>query len=323
MTHAIRVYATGGPEVLQWEQVPTPDPGPGQVLIQHAAVGLNFIDIYFRSGLYKTALPMTPGVEGAGTVIGVGPGVTDFKEGDRVAYSSTPIGAYAERRIIAADRLIRLPDSITFTAAAGMMMKGLTSQYLLHRTYKVAPGDVVLIYAAAGGVGLVLCQWAKRLGAIVIGVVSTDVKATLAHAHGADHVLLLSDDIPARVREITGGAMVPVVYDSIGKDTFLTSLDCLAPLGMMVSYGAASGPVPPVDLSLLVAKGSLFLTRPSLATYTAKRSVLVAAAEDLFRVVADGTVKIEVDQTFPLREAAEAHRAIESRKTTGSTVLLP
>jgi NADPH2:quinone reductase len=323
MTHAIRIHATGGPEVLQWEQVPTPDPGPGQVLIQHAAVGLNFIDVYFRSGLYKTALPMTPGVEGAGTVIGLGAGVTDFKEGDRVAYSSTPIGAYAERRVMPADRLVHLPDSISFTAAAGMMMKGLTSQYLLHRTYKVAPGDPVLIYAAAGGVGLVLCQWAKLLGAIVIGVVSTEAKAAFAHAHGADHVLLVNDDIPARVREITGGAMVPVVYDSIGKDTFLTSLDCLAPLGMMVSYGNASGPVPPVELSLLAAKGSLFLTRPSLATYTAKRATLLAAADDLFRVVLDGTVKIEVDQTFPLRDAAAAHHAMESRKTTGSTVLLP
>jgi NADPH:quinone reductase len=323
MTHAIRVYATGGPEVLLWEQVPTPDPGPGQVLIQHAAVGLNFMDVYFRSGLYKTTLPMTPGVEGAGTIIGVGPNVADFVEGDRVAYSSTPIGAYAERRVMPADRLVKLPPEITFEAAAGMMMTGLTTQYLLQRTYKVAPHDTVLVYAAAGGVGLVMCQWAKHLGATVIGVTSTEEKAVLAKSHGAEHVILGHEDIPARVRELTGGAMVPVVYDSVGRDTFAASLDCLAPLGMMVSYGSASGPVPPVDVSLLAAKGSLFLTRPSLATYTAKRSALLAAADDLFRVVLDGKVKIEVEQTFPLRDAAAAHRAIESRRTTGSTVLLP
>jgi NADPH:quinone reductase len=323
MSHAIRVHTAGGPEVMVWEQVPTPDPGPGQVLIEHAAVGLNFIDVYFRSGLYKTPLPMTPGMEGAGKVIRLGPGVMEFAEGDRVAYSSMPLGAYAERRVMSADRLVRLPSSISFEAAAGMMMTGLTAQYLLHRTYKVVPGDTILIYAAAGGVGLVMCQWAKHLGATVIGVVSNDTKAALAQSHGADHVLLSAEDIPARVREITGGAMVPVVYDSIGRDTFIASLDCLAPLGMMVSYGNASGPVPPVDVSLLAAKGSLFLTRPSLVTYTAKRPALLAAADDLFTVVQNGVVKIKIDQTFPLRDAAEAHRALESRKTTGSTILLP
>jgi NADPH2:quinone reductase len=323
MSHAIRVHTAGGPEVLVWEQVPTPDPGPGQVLIEHAAVGLNFIDVYFRSGLYKTPLPMTPGMEGAGTVIRLGPGVTDFAEGDRVAYSSMPLGAYAERRVMPADRLVHLPAAISFEAAAGMMMTGLTAQYLLHRTYKVMPGDPVLIYAAAGGVGLVMCQWAKHLGATVIGVVSNDAKAALARSHGADHVLLSTEDIPLRVREITGGAMVPVVYDSIGRDTFAASLDCLAPLGVMVSYGNASGPVPPVDLGMLAAKGSLFLTRPSLVTYTAKRPALLAAADDLFAIVQKGIVKIEVDQTFPLRDAAEAHRALESRKTTGSTILIP
>jgi NADPH2:quinone reductase len=323
MSHAIRVHTAGGPEVMVWEQVPTPDPGPGQVLIEHAAVGLNFIDVYFRSGLYKTPLPMTPGMEGAGKVIRLGPGVMEFAEGDRVAYSSMPLGAYAERRVMSADRLVRLPSSISFEAAAGMMMTGLTAQYLLHRTYKVVPGDTILIYAAAGGVGLVMCQWAKHLGATVIGVVSNDAKASLAQSHGADHVLLSAEDIPARVREITGGAMVPVVYDSIGRDTFIASLDCLAPLGMMVSYGNASGPVPPVDVSLLAAKGSLFLTRPSLVTYTAKRPALLAAADDLFTVVQNGVVKIKIDQTFPLRDAAEAHRALESRKTTGSTILLP
>jgi NADPH2:quinone reductase len=266
---------------------------------------------------------MTPGMEGAGLIIRLGPGVTEFAEGDRVAYSSTPIGAYAERRVMPADRLVRLPPDISFEAAAGMMMTGLTAQYLLHRTYKVMPGDTVLIYAAAGGVGLVMCQWAKHLGATVIGVVSNEAKAVLAKSHGADHVLLSHEDIPARVREITGGAMVPVVYDSIGRDTFAASLDCLAPLGIMVSYGNASGPVPPVDLSMLAAKGSLFLTRPSLNTYMAKRSALLAAAADLFAIVQKGIVKIEVDQTFPLRDAAEAHRALESRKTTGSTILIP
>ena len=245
MTHAIRVHAVGGPEVMVWEQVPTPDPGPGQVLIEHAAVGLNFIDVYIRSGLYKTPLPMTPGMEGAGTIIRLGPGVIDFAEGDRVAYSSAPLGAYAERRVMPADRLVRLPNDISFEAAAGMMMTGLTAQYLLHRTYKVSPGDTVLIFAAAGGVGLVMCQWAKHLGATVIGVVSNEAKAALAKTHGADHVLLSHEDIPSRVREITSGAMVPVVYDSVGRDTFTASLDSLAPLGIMVSYGSASGPVPP------------------------------------------------------------------------------
>ena len=323
MTHAIRVHAFGGPDVLVWEQVPTPDPGPGQVLIQHAAVGLNFIDVYFRSGLYKIPLPMIPGMEGAGTILRVGPGVADFAEGDRVAYSSAPIGAYAERRVMPADRLVRLPPDISFQAAAGMMMTGLTAQYLLHRTYKVTPGETVLIYAAAGGVGLVMCQWAKHLGATVIGVVSSEAKAALAKTHGADHVLLSHEDVPARVREITSGAMVPVVYDSIGRDSFTASLDCLAPLGTMVSYGNASGPVLPVDISVLAAKGSLFLTRPSLNTYMAKRSALLAASADLFAVVQSGIVRIEVDQTFPLRDAAEAHRALESRKTTGSTILIP
>src|SRR5579875_582156 len=292
MTYAIRVHAAGGPEVMVWEQVPTPDPGPGQVLIEHAAVGLNFIDVYFRSGLYKTPLPMTPGMEGAGTIIRLGPGVTDFAQGDRVAYSSAPLGAYAERRVMPADRLVRLPPDISFEAAAGMMMTGLTAQYLLHQTYKVMPGDPIVVYAAAGGVGLVLCQWAKHLGATVIGIVSTPAKAELARSHGADHVLLADEDIPARVRDITQGSMVPVVYDSIGRDTFAASLDCLAPLGTMVSYGNASGPVPPVDLSVLAAKGSLFLTRPSFVTYTAKRSALLAAAAALFDVVQKGIVKI-------------------------------
>ncbi|MCB8880872.1 quinone oxidoreductase [Acidisoma cellulosilytica] len=323
MSHAIRVQATGGPEVLGWEQVPTPEPGPGQVLIHHAAIGVNFIDLYFRSGLYKTPLPMTPGMEASGTVLRLGAGVTDFAEGDRVAYVSMPLGAYAEKRVMPADRLVKLPETISFETAAGMMMRGLTAQFLLHRTYKVSPGETILVYAAAGGVGLVMCQWAKHIGAIVIGVVSSAEKAAIARAHGADHVLLADEDIPARVRDITQGAMVPVVYDSVGRDSFAASLDCLAPLGMMVSFGNASGAVPPVDISQLAAKGSLFLTRPSLVTYTAKRAALLAGTEDLFDVVQKGLVKIEVDQTFALKDAAEAHRALESRKTTGSTILKP
>lgn len=323
MSHAIRVHATGGPEVLVWEQVPTPEPGPGQVLIEHAAIGVNFIDIYFRSGLYKTPLPMTPGMEAAGTVLRVGPEVTEFAAGDRVAYVAMPLGAYAERRVMPADRLVKLPDGVSFDTAAGMMMRGLTAQFLLHRTYPVKPGDTILVYAAAGGVGLVMCQWAKHIGATVIGVVSTAEKAAVARAHGADHVLLGEEDIPARVRDITDGAMVPVVYDSVGKDSFAASLDCLAPLGMMVSFGNASGAVPPVDISQLAAKGSLFLTRPSLVTYTAKRSSLLAAAADLFAMVEQGIVKIELDQVFALRAAGEAHRALEARKTTGSTILRP
>lgn len=323
MSHAIRVHATGGPEVLVWEQVPTPEPGPGQVLIHHAAIGVNFIDLYFRSGLYKTPMPMTPGMEASGTVLRVGTGVTEFAEGDRVAYVSMPLGAYAEKRVMPADRLVKLPDAFSFDTAAGMMMRGLTAQFLLHRTYKVSPGETILIYAAAGGVGLVMCQWAKHLGATVIGVVSSEEKAAIARAHGADHVLLGHEDIPARVRDITHGAMVPVVYDSVGRDTFAASLDCLAPLGMMVSFGNASGAVPPVDIMQLAAKGSLFLTRPSLVTYTAKRPALLSATEDLFDVVRRGLVKIEVDQSFALRDAAEAHQALEARKTTGSTILHP
>ncbi len=323
MSHAIRVHATGGPEVLTWEQVPTPEPGRGQVLIDHAAVGVNFIDIYFRSGLYKTPLPMTPGMEAAGTVLRVGPEVTDFAEGDRVAYVAMPLGAYAERRVMPADRLVKLPDNISFETAAGMMMRGLTTQFLLHRTYKVSAGETILVYAAAGGVGLVMCQWAKHLGATVIGVVSSPEKAAVAKAHGADHVLLTEEDVPSRVREITNGAMVPVVYDSVGKDTFAASLDCLAPLGMMVSFGNASGQVPPLDISQLAAKGSLFLTRPTLVTYTAKRDNLLKASADLFAMVEQGLVKIEIDQTYPLRAADEAHRALQARKTTGSTILLP
>jgi NADPH2:quinone reductase len=323
MTQAIRMHANGGPDVMRWEDVPTPDPGPGEALVRHEAVGLNYIDVYFRTGLYKTALPATPGMEAAGVVLAVGPGVTDVKPGDRVAYAGGPIGAYATERVIAADRLVILPDDISATTGAAMMLQGMTAQYLLRRTYKVAPGDTILVHAAAGGVGLILCQWAKHLGATVIGVVSTQAKADIAHAHGAAHVVIGHAGLPAEVKRITGGAGVPVVYDSVGRDTFIASLDCLAPLGLMVSYGSASGPVPPFDLGLLNAKGSLYITRPGLATYTSKRSDLVATAADLFQAVQSGAVQIRVNQTFKLRDAAAAHTALEARETTGSTVLIP
>jgi NADPH:quinone reductase len=322
-TKAIRIHAYGGPEVMHWEDVPTPEPGPGEALIRHAAVGLNYIDVYFRTGLYKTTLPTVLGMEGAGTIIAVGDGVATFKPGNRVAYAGGPLGAYATERVIATDRLVKLPDLIDFTTAAAMMLQGMTAQYLLHRTHEVKAGETIVVHAAAGGVGLIMCQWAKHLGATVIGVVSTQQKAELARQNGAAHVVVGYADLPAEVKRITGGAMVPVVYDSIGKDTFMVSLDCLAPLGLMVSFGNASGPVPPVDLGLLNARGSLFLTRPSLGTYTATRADLERVANDLFDVVQKGAVKIRVNQTLPLREAAAAHTALESRKTTGSTVLLP
>ena len=323
MTKAIRIHAHGGPEMLRWEDVPAPEPGPGEALVRHAAIGLNYIDVYFRTGLYKSPLPAILGQEAAGMVAAVGEGVSSVAVGDRVAYAGGPIGAYSVARVIAADRLVRLPDDIDFPTAAAMMLQGMTAQYLLRRTHRVQPGETVLVHAAAGGVGLILCQWAKHLGATVIGVVSTAAKAELARIHGAAHVLIGNADIPAEVKRITGGAMVPVVYDSVGKDTFMASLDSLAPLGLMVSYGNASGPVGAVDIGLLGAKGSLFLTRPSLATYTAKRHDLEATAAELFDVVRSGAVRIRVNQTFPLNDAAAAHRALEARQTTGSTVLLP
>jgi len=323
MNHAIRIHEHGGPDKLVWEEVPLPDPRPGEVRVRQQAVGLNFIDVYFRTGLYKVpSLPVTIGMEGAGVVDAVGEGVTDVKVGDRVAYAGA-LGAYAEVRCLPADRVVKLPDDISFTQAAAMMLQGMTAQYLLRRTYKVQPGDTILVHAAAGGVGLILCQWAKHLGATVIGVVSTPEKAELAKANGADHIILTSENLPQRVKEITNGAMVPVVYDSVGRDTFLASLDCLRPLGLMVSYGNASGPVSIPDLGILAAKGSLYVTRPSLNTYTASRADLLATANDLFHVVRTGAVKIRVNQTFPLKDAAAAHAALEARKTTGSTVLLP
>ena len=323
MSKAIRIHTNGGPEVMKWEDVPTPEPGPGEALVHHHAVGLNYIDVYFRTGLYKApSMPLIIGQEGAGTVTAVGAGVTLVQPGDRVAYAG-PMGGYATDRVLPADRLVKLPDAISFATGAAMMLQGMTAQYLVRRTYQVKAGDTIVVHAAAGGVGLILTQWAKHLGAIVIGVVSSEEKAALARAHGAAHTVIGYAGLVAEVKKLTGGAMVPVVYDSVGKDTWTASLDCLAPLGLMVSYGNASGPVAPFDLGVLGAKGSLFLTRPTLPTYTAKRADLERVAADLFDVVSSGAVKIEVNQTFPLQDAAKAHIALEARQTTGSTVLIP
>jgi len=325
MTHAIRFHRPGGPEVLVWDEVEVGAPGSGQVRLRQTAVGLNYIDVYHRTGAYPVAaMPSGIGLEGAGVVDEVGAGVAELKAGDRVAYASPPIGAYAEARLMPADRLVKLPAGISDRAAAAMMLQGMTAQYLIRRTHRVVAGETILMHAAAGGVGLILCQWAKHLGATVIGTAGSEEKAALARAHGCDHVILYRrEDVAKRVRELTGGAGVPVVYDGVGKDTFAASLDCLAPLGLMASFGSASGPVPPFDMGVLAAKGSLFLTRPTLMTYMAKREDLLASAQELFDVVAKGAVKIEINQTFPLRDAAAAHRALEARQTTGSTVLLP
>jgi NADPH2:quinone reductase len=324
MTHAIRFHATGGPEVLRWEEIGVGDTAPNEARVRHHAVGLNFIDIYHRTGLYPVPLPSGIGLEAAGVVEAVGSAVTDLKAGDRVAYAGGPIGAYAELRNIPADRLVKLPDRIDFKTGAAMMLQGMTAQYLLHRTCRVEAGDTILIHAAAGGVGLIVCQWARALGATVIGTVSSDDKAALAKAHGCDHTIIYTrENFVERVKEITGGKGVRVVYDSIGKDTFEGSLDCLQPLGMMALFGNASGPVPPFDTAGLARRGSLFLTRPSLFTYTAQRSDLLAISKDLFDIVAAGKVKIEVNQTYALKDAAQAQADLVARKTTGSTVLLP
>ena len=323
MSKAIRIHEYGGPDVLRWETVPLPEPGPTEALIEQKAIGLNYIDVYYRTGLYKAhGFPAIIGQEGAGVVTALGSDVKNLVVGDRVTYANA-LGAYATHRVIPAEKLVKLPDSVDFGQAAALMLQGLTAQYLLHRTYKVKPGDTILVYAAAGGVGLLLCQWAKHLGATVIGVVSTEAKADLARQNGASHVLLGTADVAADVKRITGGAMVPVVYDSVGKDTFQASLNCLAPLGLMVTFGNSSGPVPPFDPSILSAKGSLFLTRPSLATYTSKRSDLEKASADLFAVVASGAVRASINHTFPLKDAAAAHTALEARQTTGSTILIP
>ncbi len=323
MPFAIRFHQTGGPEVLRWEEVAVGDPAPGEARVRHEAVGLNFIDTYHRGGLYPLPLPSGLGREGAGVVEAVGDGVTDLKPGDRVAYAGGPIGAYCQVRCLPADRLLKLPDSLSFNTGAAMMLQGLTAAYLLRRTYPVQRGDKVLIHAAAGGVGLIACQWAKALGATVIGTVSTEAKAELAGKHGCDHVILYTrEDVAKRVREITGEG-VAVVYDGVGKDTFMGSLDSLRPRGMLVTFGNASGAVPPFDPLLLAQKGSLFVTRPVLDHYTSKRSELVALGSELFDVVVSGQVKIEVNQTYALADAAQAHRDLEARKTTGSTILVP
>ena len=324
MSHAIRFSETGGPDVLKWDKIALPELGEGEVRLRQEAVGLNYIDTYHRCGMYPVPLPSGIGLEGAGTVEAVGPGVTELAVGDRVAYAGGPLGAYACERHMPADRLVKLPDALSFEQGAAMMLQGLTAQYLLRRTYRVQPGDTILIHAAAGGVGLIVCQWAKALGATVIGTVGSDDKAALARAHGCDHPIVYTrENFAERVREITGGEGVAVVYDSIGKDTFIDSLSCLRPLGMMVLFGAASGAVPPFDPQVLAQKGSVFLTRPTLFTYVARRSDLVTMSNELFDVVTSGKVRIEVNQRYPLREAAQAHRDLEARRTTGSTVLLP
>jgi NADPH2:quinone reductase len=325
MTKAIRIHETGGPEVLRYEDVEVGRPGPGEVRLTQSAIGLNFIDIYLRSGLYPLPnLPSVIGLEAAGTVEEVGEGVGDFTPGDRVAYASPPPGAYAEERLMPADRLVALPDEISDRQAAAMMLQGMTVEYLIRRTYRVEPGDTVLFHAAAGGVGLIACQWLNHLGVTVIGTVGSEEKAALAKAHGCHHTInYREEDFAARVKEITEGAGVPVVYDSIGQATFEASLDCLRPRGVMVSYGNASGPVTAFNPGILAQKGSLYLTRPTLFTYTASRADLLATAEALFDVVRAGAVKIEINQTYPLAEAAQAQRDLEARKTTGSTIFLP
>ena len=322
---AIQISEHGGPEVLRFTEVEVGDPGAGEIRVRHTAIGLNYIDVYFRTGLYPApSMPFTPGMEAAGVVEAVGAGVTDLAVGDRVAYAAPPVGAYAQVRLMPADRVVRVPAGVSDEDAAAMMLKGMTTEYLLRRTYPIKAGDVIVFHAAAGGVGLIACQWAKHLGATVIGTVGSEEKAELAKAHGCDYpVVYTKENLVERVREITNGEGVPVVYDSVGKDTYSQSLDCLAPLGMMVSFGNASGPAPAVNPGDLSAKGSLFFTRPTLMTYTAKRSDLVECANALFDVVAGGAVKIEVHQRFPLAEAAAAHTALESRQTTGSTLLMP
>ncbi|MEE2980529.1 MAG: quinone oxidoreductase [Pseudomonadota bacterium] len=325
MTKAIRIHAYGGPEAMSWEDVEVGEPGAGEVLVRHTAVGLNFIDVYMRSGQYpQPAFPAGIGLEGAGVVEAVGAGVDDVAAGDRVAYAGGPPGSYCESRLMPAAQLVTIPEGLDDNQAAAMMLKGMTAEYLLRRTYSVKSGDTILFHAAAGGVGLIACQWAKHLGATVIGTVGTGEKAELAAAHGCDHpIIVCEENFVAKVRDITDGAGVPVVYDSVGKATFNGSLDCLAPLGMMVLFGQSSGAVPTFEIATLGAKGSLFLTRPSLMAYNAKREALLASAAALFEVTAGGQVKIEINQTYALVDVVQAHTDLEARKTTGSTVLLP
>lgn len=323
MPHVIRIHQNGGPEQMKWEEAAVADPGPGEVRVRNTAVGLNYIDTYHRSGLYPLPLPLVLGSEGAGVVEAVGPRVREFKVGDRVAYAQ-PIGAYAEVLIRPVARLVKIPAGIKDETAAAMMLKGMTAWYLCRRTYRVKKGDTIVVHAAAGGVGQILCQWARHLGATVIGTVGSDEKVPLAKKVGCKHVVVMSrENLPERVKALTKGKGVPVVYDGVGKDTFMASLDCLSPLGLMVSFGNASGAVAPVNIGILAQKGSLFLTRPTLVNYTSAREDLLTAARELFAVVKKGAVKITINQRYPLREAAQAHRDLESRKTTGSTVLLP
>jgi NADPH2:quinone reductase len=324
MPKAMRITETGGPEVLRWEDIELGEPGEGQARVRHTAVGVNFIDTYYRSGLYPIPLPSGLGSEAAGVVEAVGPGVTVVRPGDRVAYAGGPPGSYAEARVLPAAVLVPIPDGVADQTAAAVMLKGMTAQYLIRRTYPVKAGETVLFHAAAGGVGLIACQWLKALGATVIGTVGTEEKAAVARSHGCEHVILsTTDNIARRVREITGGAGVPVVYDSVGKDTFLSSLDCLRPLGLMVSYGNSSGKVTPFDIGILSQKGSLYLTRPTLATYTATTAELEATAREVFDVILQGKVKVEIRHTYPLAEAPQVHRDLEGRRTVGSIVMLP
>lgn len=324
MAKAIHAVKAGGPEVLTWTDVEVGEPGPGQVRIKHTAIGVNYIDVYMRSGLYATPTPFAPGNEAAGIVEAIGADVTDLKVGDRVCYVIAGGGGYQEKRIAPADRVVKLPNGISDKQAAAMMLKGMTVQYLLRRTYKVQPGDTILFHAAAGGVGLIACQWAKHLGATTIGTVGSAEKAALAKANGCHHTILYreTDFVPV-VKTLTNNMGVPVVYDSVGKDTLLKSLDCLAPLGMLVTFGQSSGPADPLNLGILGAKGSLFVTRPTLFTYIAKKEALTQTANDLFDVVAKGIVKIEISAEYALKDAAQAHRDLEARKTTGSVILVP
>ena len=324
MAHAIRIHATGGPEVMALEEIAVGEPGPGQARVRHTAIGVNYIDTYHRGGLYPLPLPTGLGNEAAGVVEAVGAGVDWIKPGDRVGSCTGPLGAYSTARIVPADRLVKLPDEIDDRSAAAIMLKGLTVQYLLRQTYRLQGGETILFHAAAGGVGLIACQWARALGVTMIGTVSTDEKAALAREHGCAHSIVYSrENFVERVKEITGGKGVPVVYDGVGKDTFPASLDCIAPRGMFVSFGNASGPVAAFNLGLLAQKGSLYATRPTLVNYATDRTSLNAMANELFGLVRAGKIKADVRQTFPLAAAAEAHRALQSRQTTGSTLLLP
>jgi NADPH:quinone reductase len=321
MAKGIRFYETGGPEVMQWESLEVGGPGPGEVRVRHAAVGLNFADTYFRSGLYPAALPAGMGVEAAGTVEAVGVGVTDFAQGDRVTYTGSPLGAYSTERVLSADHLIKLPDTIPFDTAAAMTMRGLTSAYLLRRIAPLREGDTVLLHAAAGGVGLIFTQWARLLGVNVIGTVSTDEKAAIAKAHGCEHTIVYTrEDVATRVRELTDGAGVPVVYDSIGKTTYQSSIDSLAKRGLLVCFGTASGPIPPIKAMELAVKGSLFVTRPALADYIADKGERAALAGELFHHVGAGRIEVEINQRYALDDAVQAHRDLESGRSIGSSV---